>query len=279
MKNSKTLTNKELRKMQLLQVDMLVELDRLCRKYDIKYTMSGGTMLGAIRHKGYIPWDDDADINMLREEYEKFKKVANELNPSICFFQDHETDKNYRWGYGKIRRTDTVFVRTGQEHINCKTGVYIDIFPFDDVPISLLGQLLQDFKCFCLRKILWSEVGKKNETGLKKKWFEILSKIPVNFVYSCLKKDIEKSRNDSPNGVRTLLFPAIGHLYKKNPLKIRYAMPKKWYVERAEYEFEGKKLFGAKDYDGYLKYVYGDYMTMPPKSKQIPKIMVSEFKF
>lgn len=170
------LTDEELRKMQLLQVDMIAELDRVCRKHDIKYVLYGGTMLGAVRHKGYIPWDDDADLAMLREDYEKFKKVAHELNPDICFFQDSDTDKYYRWGYAKLRRTGTEFIRSGQEHLKCKTGVFIDIFPLDDIPKFLPFQMLQDFYCYCLRKIAWSEVGKVQKKGFKKVWFKLLSK-------------------------------------------------------------------------------------------------------
>lgn len=108
-----TLTQKDLRKMQLLQLDMLIEMDRVCRENGITYVITSGTLLGAVRNQGYIPWDDDADINMLREDYERFKKVAHQMNPDICFFQDHSTDHDYRWGYGKIRRTGTTYVRTG----------------------------------------------------------------------------------------------------------------------------------------------------------------------
>lgn len=67
-----------------------------------------------------LPWDDDADIGMLREDYETFKKHKDEMNPNICFFQDHDTDHEYRWEYGKLRRTGSTYVRVGQEHLKCK---------------------------------------------------------------------------------------------------------------------------------------------------------------
>lgn len=92
--SAKELTPKQFRKMQLAQLDMLIDFDRVCRKHDINYVIFTGTLLGAVRHKGFIPWDDDADIGILREDYEKFKKVSSELNPEICYFQNHETDPN-----------------------------------------------------------------------------------------------------------------------------------------------------------------------------------------
>ncbi len=276
----KTLTPQEFRKMQLLQLDMLVELDRVCQKHSINYVIFGGTLLGAVRHKGYIPWDDDADIAMLREDYEKFKKVAHELDPKLCYFQDHTTDPYYRWGYGKLRRTGTTYVRVGQEHLKCKTGVFVDIFPMDDCPNSIVGQMLQDFHCFCLRKILWSEVGKKESKGFIKLLYSILSKIPVSFIFSQLNWYANWSKNNIKRGkVRTLCYTAIGKLYYKHPLKQRYGMPKKWFLETSQYLFEGKKFMGLSNYDSYLKFCFGDYMKLPPESARVVHAPVSDYKF
>ena len=242
----KLLTDEQFRKMQLLELDMIEEVDRVCRKYNINYIIFGGTMLGAIRHKGYIPWDDDADITMLREDYEKFKEHMNELDPKICYFQDHTTDPYYRWGYGKVRRTGSEYIRVGQEHLKCKTGIFIDIFPMDDVPRLLIGQMLQDFHCFCIRKVLWSEVGKYNSKGFMKWWYKLLSKIPVKSQYRQLNWYAKRSKNKRKNRVRCLLFPATGKLYKKNPLRKRYSMPKEWFLDRAEYEYEGASFLWNK---------------------------------
>ena len=275
----KELTPEQFRKMQLVELDMLVEFDRVCRENDINYVLFGGSLLGAVRHKGYIPWDDDADIGMLREDYEKFKKHANEMNPEICYFQDHDTDPEYRWGYGKLRRTGTKYIRVGQEHLKCKTGIFVDIFPMDDVPKTVIGQIVQDRHCFCLRKILWSEVAKKNEHGFWKIWFSMLSLIPVNIPFNALHRYAAKSKNERPNRVRCLAFPATGTLYKKNPIKERYSMPKQWFFEREEYEFEGKKFYGTKDYDTILKYIYGDYMKLPDEKGREQHSPFSEIEF
>lgn len=279
MAKSIDITGKEFRRMQHIQLDMLVELDRVCRKHNINYVIFGGTLLGAVRHKGYIPWDDDADIAMTREDYEKFKMVTGELDSSICYFQDHSTEPGYRWGYGKLRRTGTKFIRTGQEHVQCRTGVFIDIFPLDDVPKGIITQMVQDFYCFCLRKIAWSEVGKYQSKGLEKLCYSFLSNIPIEWVYKRLELYIRKSKNENDNYVRILMFTSLGKLYRKAPMEMRYGFPKKWVLERAEYEFEGHMFYGAKDYDGFLSFEYGDYMKLPPESSRVPHAPVSSYDF
>ncbi len=275
----KYLTPEEFRKMQLLQLDMVSELDRVCREHNIRYTICCGTLLGAVRHKGYIPWDDDADITMLREDYEEFKKYAHEMNQDICFFQDHTTDPEYLWAYGKLRRTGTKYVRVGQEHIKCKTGVSIDIFPLDDIPRNLPGQMVQDFDCFLLRKILYARVGIKNSKGVSKLVYAILCKIPVSYVFKRVDAYAKKSSNKSINRVRLLLFPSFGKLYVKNPIRKRYGMPKRWFLKRAEYDFEGRRFYGIKDYDEFLTWMYRDYMTLPPEDKREQHAPVSDYEF
>ncbi len=263
MKEQKVLSPQQFRKMQLTELEMLVEFDRVCRNNNINYVLFGGSLLGAVRHQGYIPWDDDADIAMLREDYDLFKQHLHELNPDICFFQDHDTDPEYRWGYGKLRRTNTQYVRVGQEHLKCKTGIFVDVFPMDDIPKSVIGQIMQDWHCYCLRKILWSEVAKYNTKGFWKIWFSLLSLIPVSVPFSQFNLYARQSSNHSPNKVRCLAYPATGTLYKKNPIDERYGMPKRWFYEREEYAFEGYIFFSSKDYDTVLSYIYGDYMRLP----------------
>lgn len=270
------LSKGDFRRMQLIELDILKEFDRVCRLHDISYVITDGTMLGAVRHGGFIPWDDDADVCMLREDYERFKREAmKDLDPNLFFFQDNTTDPYYRWGYAKLRRVGTEHVRVGQEHLKCKTGVFIDVMPYDDIPNSLIGQIFQNFYCFCCRKILWSEVGKMNTKGFKKAWFKLLSHVPVERVYKLLEIYTSKSRNSSSNRVRLLLFKPPGREYTKKPLNDRYGMTKKWIVERSEFDFEGIKVYGSSDYDGFLTWKFGDYMKLPPEDQRCGHAQVS----
>jgi lipopolysaccharide cholinephosphotransferase len=134
---SLTLTEEQLRTLQIIELEILLELDRVCRKHNISYFLCSGTLLGAARHKGFIPWDDDVDVGFLRKEYERFCKVFDsEIDTKKFFLQTWRTDKYYRWNYGKIRRLGTEYVRAGQEHMKYVTGVSIDIFPYDYLPID-----------------------------------------------------------------------------------------------------------------------------------------------
>lgn len=280
MRREIKLSKADFRKMQLIELDLLKEFDRVCRLHDIPYVITDGTMLGAVRHKGFIPWDDDADVCMLREDYERFKKEAiKDLNPQLYFFQDNTTDPYYRWGYAKLRRVGTEHIRVGQEHLKCRTGIFIDIMPYDDIPKCLIGQLFQNFYCYCCRKILWSEVGKMNAKGFKRIWFQLLSHISVDSVYKALRLYTNRSRNVSTNRVRLLLFKPPGREYTKKPLNERYGMTKRWIAERAEFEFEGVKVYGSLDADGFLTWKFGDYMKLPPEDQREGHAQVSSIDF
>ncbi len=284
----KMIAGDDFRRLQLLELEMLVEFDRVCRENNINYAIVCGTLLGAVRHKGFIPWDDDADIAMLREDYEKFKSVADQMDQSICFFQDHDTDPEYRWGYGKLRKTGTTYIRIGQKHLKCKTGVYVDVMPMDDIPKSYVGQVLNDLHCFILRKLLWSEVGKldKSTSVLTRGLYRLLSHISPKWIFSRIDKMARKSNSSSDNLVRVLMLPSGAKERKQQKYsdeKIKrnemYGVPKSWYVDTKDYEFEGHMFRGIGDYDTYLKSRYGNYMELPPEEKRVGKAPVCEYDF
>lgn len=253
------LTEEQLKLLRKIQLEMLIEVRRICNKYHIKYSLIGGTLLGAVRHQGYIPWDDDADIGMLRRDYEKFRKVcAKELDSEKYYFQDDRNTEGYRWGYGKLRRKNTLFLREHQEHLNFGQEIFIDIFPLDYAPDNMLLRYFHMFFCFCIRKCLWSPVGVSVEKKLiKRHVYRILSKIPKEKIYKCYYKYIF-SRKKS-HTVRLNLFPT------RKP----YGFPLIYFEKLKKFTFEGELFWGTQYYNSYLKIKYGDYMQMPPKNQQI----------
>lgn len=271
------LDKEQLRKLQLIELELLVEFDRVCRKNNIRYTLTGGTLLGAVRHKGFIPWDDDADVSMLRKEYEKFRKACETDLGEKYYFQDMKNTEGYRWGYGKLRKKDTLFLREHQEHMPYKQGVFIDIFPRDGVPDGIITRKLHKFQCFCVRKALWSEVGRYADRRFyMRRWFQVLRWLSGDRIYDIYDRLVEKSnRCDGKETrlVRNLTFPIPdgkdGYL-------------REWYGESTELEFEGHFFMVNKAYQKWLSQEFGDYMLLPPVEKRkvhpVVKISLGEQK-
>ena len=255
------LSSEELRQIQQIQLNMLIQVDDICRRHDIHYNIIAGTLLGAIRHKGYIPWDDDADVALFRKDYERFRTVCKEeLDKSQYYFQDHTNTKGYRWGYGKFRKKGTLFLRKNQEDMPYEQGIFIDIFPLDKVPANLILRSFHNFHCFCIRNILWSSVGKKQEKNLfKKMCYSILSYIPEDIFLHHYDSFTKKSNYLKSDWVRILTYPT--------PTK-DYGYRKRWYEESIEIEFEGKMFYGIKDWDEYLTFKFGNYWILPEQEKR-----------
>lgn len=250
-----------LRQIQMIQLEMLVEVDRICKKCGIKYNIIAGTLLGAVRHGGYIPWDDDADVALLRPEYEKFRQaVKKELDTSRFYFQDHRRTRGYRWGYGKLRRKGTLFLREYQEDMPYQQGIFIDIFPLDGVPDNYILRSLKNFECFCVRKILWSKVGKSAEKSLlKRQWYQLLSMIPEEKVWRHYRRMVSHANRKRTRMVRILTFPTPNR---------KYGYDRNWYENSMEFTFEGNIFQGIKDYDSYLNFKFGEYRKLPPLEKR-----------
>ncbi len=252
---------KTLRKLQMIELEMLIELDRICRKNDIKYTIIGGTLIGALRNGGFIPWDDDIDVAMLRGEYEKFRKACKkDLDLSRFYFQDHRNTKGYRWGYGKLRRKQTLFLREHQEHMPYEQGIFLDIFPHDEVPDMFLSRAVHNFQCFLIRKFLWSEVGKiADKNIIKRKIFSLMSRVPEKKIFVSYHQLIRKSNLGNKKRVRALMFPTFGK---------EFGYRKEWFEQGEDVDFEGHKFQCMKGAKEYLAFSYGDYMQLPPEDKR-----------
>lgn len=266
------LDDEEKRKMQMIILEILIEFDRICRKHNIPYAIDGGTMLGAVRHKGFIPWDLDADIVIMRKDYERFKDIcATELDCKF-FLQDYNTDEFYRWGYARLLRNETEYVRAGHEHMKSKNGVFVDIFTMDSVPDNNLLKVFHRAQCFCIRKILWSEVGRVvHKNFFARKWFWLLSRIPKKTMFT-YRNRIATKCNRNENSI------LIRHMCSPHPKALPYGFPRSYFDELIEYEFEGHYFYGFKDYDSYLRSIYGDYMILPPEDKRDNQIPCSKIK-
>ena len=251
----------QLRRLQMVELELLQELDRICRKREIHYTIIAGTMLGAVRHGGFIPWDDDADVAMLRSEYERFREACkDELDPERYYFQDHVCTDGYHWGYGKLRRRNTLFLREYQEHMPYEQGVFIDVFPMDTIPDGQLKRTVLNFQCFCIRKLLWAKVGKyADRNPARRKLFWLLDRIPEKTVLAVYDRLIEHTRECHSGWVRILMFPTPNR---------QYGYRRYWYEDSQTICFEGIPFAGIEDAEGYLRFKFGDYWNLPPAEQR-----------
>lgn len=254
------LSSKELKEVQLIELEMIEEIDRICEKCHIHYCISAGTQLGAIRHQGFIPWDDDADIAFLRPEYEKFRKACEtELDKERFYFQDYRNTPGYRWGYGKLRRKGTEFVRLCQEDMPYEQGIFVDIMPYDNVPDNYIVRKMHMFICFFYRKCFWAPLGKNQSIGLEKIAYQLLAKISDDKLYASYQRFIEKNNRKNTKRIRIYTLPVPGH---------EGGYLRRCFTQLVLVKFETLSVKGMKDYNTYLSYKYGNYMELPPIEKR-----------
>ena len=251
--------DKSLKKIEL---DMLVALDEVCKKINVTYFLAEGTLLGAIRHKGFIPWDDDIDVCMLRKDYEKFLSIGQQYLPAEIFIQTYDTDQEYSLGFCKLRNTDTTYIETSASRQEINHGIFIDIFPVDYYPENRIKAAILEFK----RKFLtyritdafyFSEVPKYSFVG---RLLRTLSRIAYPSARTALiKRDkLFKSVKESS------LVCNYGSTWGKKEI-----MSYKVYHDSMDVEFEGHKLKAPIEADQYLRNLYGDYMELPPVEKRV----------
>jgi lipopolysaccharide cholinephosphotransferase len=256
----KTITNETLRKLQLTDILILNEFVRICDKYELRYFLVGGTLIGAVRHKGFIPWDDDMDIGMPRVDYEKFAEISKtELNKDF-FYQSPMIDKSYWRSFSRLRMNNTFLIESLDFNYcppGYHRGIFIDIFPYDNCYNNAIIQSIQYKMLYKIRNII----------ALKRdKWMS-----PLKF-YTFIKKTIYCLLSYSFLQYVRLKIMCFGSS-KSNYITSwggMYGMEKETHqidiiFPLAKLEFEGRLYNVPGNWDAFLTHVYGDYMQLPPK--------------
>lgn len=233
-------------------LDILLAIDKVCEQHDLKYYIWAGTMLGAIRHKGFIPWDDDLDIAMPRPDYDKLMAHASEWLPAPYEVVAAETDPSYPLPFAKVQDASTTLIE--RMHLRYLGGIYIDVFPIDGVPDNGIRRKMHFAHYEYWKRVLYLLHRDPYKHGKgPSSWVPLLCRK----LYTL--EGVQKK-------IRTLL-----RRYNYNSCCLvadyddgqRGAMDKRILGTPTPYDFEDKKVKGVEKYDDYLSNKYGDYMTIP----------------
>ena len=258
--------------LQEKQFEMLKVFIGICEKHNLQYFLVGGSTLGAVRHKGFIPWDDDIDVGMVREEFDKFIQIApKEFEGTEFFLQTWRSDPHFTYPFAKIRNNKTTHIEDFFAHHQINHGVWLDIMPIDgytdkDVPAKKCRGRLNWYVFHIYMAYLPALLGKfHKKTFFKDLFFNFVGLLfyPLNIAHFHQRR-LDKMLHKYPLDKATL---AGNHLYYFTG-RIE-ALPPKIYLETTDAEFEGIKVKIPKDYDTYLKCLYGDYMKLPPEEKRV----------
>lgn len=247
----------KMKELWAVQLDLLCELDRVCKKHGLKYILDFGTLLGAIRHKGYIPWDDDLDVSMLREDYDKLMKIGPQEFKHPYFLQNQVTEKNYDDCVTKLRRSDTCFLPKSDMRREPKynRGIFIDIFVFDHMPatdkatIKALARESQDtyYRITMLTHFPNFAEGFKLPGKLVRYYLYRLK-------YGSARKEHKRMEDKAKKCDQTGMVGTVVYVYP-------HCRPLSVYDEIIEVPFEHLKMPVPAGYDEVLRLRYGDYMT------------------
>lgn len=268
------LTEEELRTLKKVEIELLDELDRVCKMLDIPYFMVGGTLLGAVRHGGFIPWDDDIDVVMFRKDLERLETEGVKLFNKKYFLQTENTDEYYPLLTGKLRKNGTIFLEECMdENLKSHCGIFIDIFPLDDIsdvddPIVKKNAKKISFLTTVICECCGYRYGIKRHTKILVSLLGLLGIKKLKKVRSKLVR-----RENGQNYNMTTIYPS-NYGYRKQ------CRNKNVYVPPCRLNFEGKEYLAPGNYVSFLNQLFGeDYMELPPVKKRVTRHPVSKIDF
>jgi len=239
-----------LRKAQKRMLEILIEVDKICRKHNIPYWLDGGTLLGAVRHGGFIPWDDDLDIAMLRKDYDKLRKILPIELPKQFVFEDWRTNKDFNMKHGKVRDLNSYYEDSNWGNKNCYKGIYIDIFPKEKLISYKWRKIIDFFYGRAFRRLHGFNNSK------------------IEYVIACLMW--------IPSYCVANISQFLANLFAKNNLghpfgglPFYHDCKKSIIFPLKELRFEDKLFPAPYNHHQYLTYQYGDYMQIPPAEQRI----------
>ncbi len=239
-------------------LQILLSVDRVCREHNIRYYCWAGTMLGAVRHHGFIPWDDDMDICMPRPDYDRFMLHAHEWLPEPLEALSIETSADFPGTFGKIVDSSTTLIERG--HSDYVAGIYIDVFPIDGITGNRLGQRLATTRYKLLDKLFYFLHRDPYKHGHgPSAWLILL--IQRLFTHEWVRRQLRAANT--------------AYDYNRSEYVLDYddgfhgVIPKSILGTPQPVEFDGHQLMGVEHADEYLRQKYGvDYMVVPPHDKQ-----------
>lgn len=254
----------ELQKLHDLELEIAAEIKRICEKHRIRYFMIAGTLLGAVRHQGFIPWDEDMDFGMLRADFDRFVETCeNELDREKFFLQTEETDPGYTYAFAKIRLNGTRIVEGLSRDAAAHQGIFVDIFPFDNVPDNRLLRKLHERERYVWKNMLAVKLGYHNGQKRAKSLQKLLGRtaavLPVGFI----RKQKERAFTRY-NGRKTQMVVTAEGSYRY----YREMIPYRYTQKLCRMPFADTEFFTFAAYDAYLKDMYGDYMQMPSEEQR-----------
>lgn len=264
-KISETLYQGKLKKIRQLQLEIISDVDRICRNNSIKYFLVGGSLLGAVKYGGYIPWEDTIDIGMFREDYEKFRKICPKELSDKLKYQSYEKGSASHFVQDKIRLNDTgFFTAVSENHKLVDLGLFINIYVYDKTAGTTIGRQLHSFTVQNIRRLINLRWQNQPTPGpyysLMKLALPFVRIVPFHVYHSLLNATLKRYKKKE-NCV--FLIDGEGLSLHKG------AFPAKWFYNLKEMDFEGVKLPVPEYYDDYLKHFYGEnYMKTIPESKR-----------